>query len=145
MYRRRNDLLEVFLIHPGGPYFARKDLGSWSIPKGEYTEEEQAFAAAQREFGEETGFEAHGPFIELGQVKQPAGKIVTAWAFAGDCDPKALRSNSFTMEWPPRSGHQMEFPEVDQGAWYSIEIAREYLNKGQLPLLERLVHHVTLR
>ena len=108
-------------------------------------DEEQAFDAAKREFVEETGFEANGLFIELGQVKQPAGKIVTAWAFAGDCDPKALRSNTFTMEWPPRSGRQMEFPEVDQGAWYSIEIAREYLNKGQLPFLERLVHHVTLR
>ena len=144
MYQRRHDLLEVFLIHPGGPYFARKDLGSWSIPKGEYTDEEQAFAAAKREFVEETGFEANGPFVELGEVKQPGGKIVTAWAFAGDCNPKALRSNTFTVEWPPRSGRQMEFPEVDQGAWYSIEIAREYLNKGQLPFLDRLARHVTV-
>jgi predicted NUDIX family NTP pyrophosphohydrolase len=143
MYRRRNNQLEVFLIHPGGPFWAKKDLGAWSIPKGEYTEEEQPMEAAKREFVEETGFQSNGSFIELGDIRQPGGKLVTAWAFEGDCDPKDLRSNTFTMEWPPRSGRQREFPEVDQGAWYSIESAREYLNKGQLPFLDRLVRHVT--
>jgi predicted NUDIX family NTP pyrophosphohydrolase len=138
MYRRRRHELEVFLVHPGGPFWAKKDLGAWSIPKGEYTEEEDAIDAAKREFQEETGFAVEGELIELGVVKQQGGKKVTAWAFQGDCDPKNLRSNTFTMEWPPRSGRQMVFPEVDRGGWYSMEAARERLNASQQAFLDRL-------
>ena len=138
MYRRRGSDLEVFLVHPGGPFWARKDLGAWSIPKGEYTEEEQGIDAAKREFVEETGFPVAGELLELGAVTQPGGKRVTAWAFEGDCDPKQLHSNTFSMEWPPRSGRQMDFPEVDRGGWYSLEKARELLNAGQQPFLDRL-------
>jgi predicted NUDIX family NTP pyrophosphohydrolase len=144
MYRRRNNELEVFLVHPGGPFWAKKDSGAWSVPKGEYEEEEDAIEAAKREFQEETGFAAEGEFIELGAMKQPGGKKVAAWAFEGDCDPKDLRSNTFTMEWPPRSGRQMEFPEVDRGGWYSIPAARELLNKGQHAFLDRLLLHAAV-
>jgi predicted NUDIX family NTP pyrophosphohydrolase len=142
MYRRRPVQLEVFLIHPGGPYWFKKDLGVWSIPKGEYDGDETAINAAQREFVEETGFQPQAPFIELGEIRQPGGKLVTAWAFEGDCNPKDLSSNTFTLEWPPRSGRQKEFPEVDRGDWYSISRARDYLNRGQLPFLDRLALHV---
>lgn len=138
MYRRNNGL-EVFLVHPGGPFWAKKDLGVWSIPKGEYAAGEEPLAAARREFEEETGFPAEGDFIDLGTVEQASGKIVSAWAFAGDCDPQNLRSNSFEMEWPPRSGRKMEFPEVDRGGWYSIEDARRYLLAGQQVFLDRLL------
>ena len=140
MYRRRPVQLEVFLIHPGGPYWFKKDLGVWSIPKGEYDGDETAINAAQREFVEETGFQPQAPFIELGEIRQPGGKLVTAWAFEGDCNPKDLSSNTFTLEWPPKSGRQMEFPEVDRGAWYTIDAARERINKGQVPFLDRLAH-----
>src|SRR6266851_92663 len=106
MYRRRGDGVELFLVHPGGPYWAKKDLGAWSIPKGEYAEAEEAMDAAKREFEEETGFPVDGELVELGEVKQPGGKIVTAWASEGDYDAKNLRSNTFTLEWPPRSGRR---------------------------------------
>ena len=142
MYRRHKNSLEVFLIHPGGPFWFKKELGAWSIPKGEYTAEEPAIDAAQREFEEETGLAPVGPFIELGDVKQSGGKIVLGWAFEGDLDPKDLRSNTFSMEWPPRSGRQQEFPEVDRGAWYSVDAARQRINKGQLPFLDRLVSYI---
>jgi predicted NUDIX family NTP pyrophosphohydrolase len=138
MYRRK-EVLEVFLVHPGGPFWAKKDLGAWSIPKGEYDTDEEPLAAARREFEEETGFPATGDFIELGELTQPGGKIVSAWAFEGDCDPKNLRSSMFEMEWPPRSGRKMEFPEVDRGSWYSIEDATRYLLTGQRMFLERLL------
>jgi predicted NUDIX family NTP pyrophosphohydrolase len=138
MYRRRNQEHEVFLVHPGGPFWAKKNLGAWSIPKGEYTDEELAIEAAKREFQEETGFSAGEELSELGVVKQSGGKKIMAWAFEGDCDPAKLRSNTFTMEWPPRSGRQMEFPEVDRGGWYSIERAKELLNTAQHPFLDRL-------
>jgi predicted NUDIX family NTP pyrophosphohydrolase len=140
MYRRCNPQLEVFLIHPGGPYWFNKDLGVWSIPKGEYTEEEHAIDAALREFVEETGFQPNAPFLELGDVRQPGGKLVTAWAFEGDGNPKDLRSNTFSIEWPPRSGRHVEFPEVDRGAWYTIAAARVRINKGQVAFLDRLVN-----
>ena len=142
MYRRSHTSLEVFLVHPGGPFWAKKDLGAWSIPKGEYLDHEAPLVAAQREFTEETGFEPHGPYLELGDVKQSGGKIVSAWAFAGDCDPDKLRSNPFIMEWPPRSGRKMEVPEVDRGAWYSIDEARSRLLASQRPLLDRLVENL---
>jgi len=143
MYRRRDGRLEVFLVHPGGPFWAKKDLGSWTIPKGEYLEGEDPFQAAQREFQEETGFQAEGGFIALGDLKQPSGKVLTVWAFEGDCDPDQLKSNTFPLEWPPRSGRQAEFPEIDRGAWFSIEAAREKLLPGQRPLLDRLLQKIT--
>ena len=140
MYRRRGGVLRVFLVHPGGPLWAGKDLGAWSIPKGEYSPEEDPLAAARREFEEETGFTPAGPFLELTPVKQPSGKIIQAWAFEGDCDPSAVKSNTFSMEWPPRSGGQQEFPEVDRAAWFDIEEAKQRILKGQVPLLLELEH-----
>ncbi len=138
MYRHRQNEIEVFLAHPGGPLWSKKDLGAWTIPKGIYEKDEAPIDAARREFTEETGFEASGPLEPLGQVRQKNGKLVTAWAFEGDCDPTALRSNTFTMEWPPRSGQLGEFPEVDRGGWFSIEAAHGKINPGQRPLLDRL-------
>jgi predicted NUDIX family NTP pyrophosphohydrolase len=138
MYRRRNGQVEVFLVHPGGPFWAKKDMGAWSICKGEYTESELPLEAAKREFQEETGFTAQGSFLELGVVQQASGKIVSAWAFEGDCDPGKLVSNHCQVEWPPRSGRMIEIPEVDRGGWFSIEAARERILKAQGPFLDRL-------
>jgi predicted NUDIX family NTP pyrophosphohydrolase len=138
MYRRRNRHLEVFLVHPGGPFWAKKDLGAWSIPKGEYVEGEQPLEAARREFQEETGFTALGSFLELGAVTQAGGKVVSVWAFEGDCDPGNLVSNRFELEWPPRSGRLIEAPEVDRGGWFSISAARERILKSQAPILDML-------
>ncbi len=131
--------VEVFLVHPGGPFWAKKDHGTWGIPKGEVEDGEDLLATAVREFGEETGFRAEGPFSELGSVRQAGGKVVTAWAFAGDCDPAALQSNTCEVEWPPRSGRRIEIPEVDRGAWFGVEEAREWIREAQMPLVERLV------
>jgi predicted NUDIX family NTP pyrophosphohydrolase len=139
LYRRRNDGIEVFLVHPGGPFWAKKDLGSWSIPKGEYAEGEDPLAAAQREFHEETGFTAEGIFTALGELKQSGGKIVSAWAIEGDCDPAQLHSTTFQLEWPPRSGRKIEVPEVDRGDWFSIAEARTKLLTGQLGFLDTLL------
>jgi predicted NUDIX family NTP pyrophosphohydrolase len=139
MYRRRNPgEPEVFLVHPGGPFWAKKDLGAWSICKGEYQEGELPLKAAIREFEEETGFAPQGNFLELGEVRQARGKIVSAWAFEGDCDPVKLVSNLCQIEWPPRSGRMIEIPEVDRGGWFSIAQARERILKGQTPFLDRL-------
>ncbi len=138
MYRTREGRVEVFLVHPGGPFWAKKDLGAWSIPKGEFGEGEAGLEAAIREFEEETGFAAGGNFVELGEVKQAGGKIVSAWAFEGDCDPGAMKSNLCEVEWPPRSGRRMVFPEVDRGGWFRIEEARERILKSQAPLLDAL-------
>jgi predicted NUDIX family NTP pyrophosphohydrolase len=138
MYRWHNGHLEVFLVHPGGPFWAKKDLGAWSISKGEYVEGELPLDAARREFEEETGFVAQGDFLELGAVQQAGGKVVSAWAFAGDCDPSNLISNRCEIEWPPRSGRQIEIPEVDRGSWFSIADAKERILKSQAPFLERL-------
>ena len=139
LYRRRTSGIEVFLVHPGGPFWAKKDLASWSIPKGEYTEGEDPLAAAKREFEEETGFSVDGSFTPLGELKQSGGKFVSAWAIEGDCDPTQLRSNTFQLEWPPRSGKHIEVPEVDRGAWFSIEEARTKLLTGQLAFLDALL------
>jgi len=136
LYRKRNGIIEIFLVHPGGPYWAKKDLGSWSIPKGEYHEGEEALDAARREFLEETGVAVNGPFLALTPVRQPGGKIITAWAAEGELDPARLRSNSFSLEWPPKSGSSQNFPEVDRGAWFSLAEARDKLSLGQLPLLQ---------
>jgi predicted NUDIX family NTP pyrophosphohydrolase len=137
--RRGNAGVEVFLVHPGGPFWAKKDLASWSTPKGEYAEDEDPLAAARREFHEETGFVADGNFTPLGELKQPGGKIVSAWAIEGDCDPAQLRSNTFQLEWPPRSGKQIEVPEVDRGEWFSIEEARTRLLPGQRGFIDALL------
>jgi predicted NUDIX family NTP pyrophosphohydrolase len=138
MYRRRGRALEVFLAHPGGPFWKKKDDGGWSIPKGEYSEGESALDAARREFREETGFEPGTDFVSLGEIRQPSGKIISVWAFEGDCDPAALRSNTFSMEWPPKSGRTAEFPEIDRADWFSLDAARAKLLKGQLGFLDRL-------
>jgi predicted NUDIX family NTP pyrophosphohydrolase len=138
LYRYRNGRLEVFLVHPGGPFWAKKDLAAWSIPKGEYDAGEKPEDAAKREFQEETGFAIPGVMRELGVVKQAGGKIVSAWCCEGDCDPADLISNTFVMEWPPHSGRKSEFPEVDRGAWFSLAAAREQILKSQAPLLEKL-------
>jgi predicted NUDIX family NTP pyrophosphohydrolase len=136
--------LEVLLVHPGGPFFAKKDAGVWSIPKGEYEDGDDPLACALREFEEELGtpVEAESP-IELGTIVQRGGKQVTAWAVAGDLDPGTARSNTFTMEWPPRSGRQQEFPEVDRAEWFSVQDAREKLVPAQVELLDRLVERVS--
>jgi predicted NUDIX family NTP pyrophosphohydrolase len=139
MYRRTLLEVEVFLVHPGGPFFAKKDLGAWTIPKGEYAEDEPPLQAAQREFQEETGFTASGQFLDLGTIKQAGGKLVSAWAFEGDCDPDKLISNRCEIEWPPRSGRLIEIPEVDRGAWFFIAEARERIKSTQIPLLDRLL------
>jgi len=142
MYRRlTGGELEVLLVHPGGPYWAKKDEGAWSIPKGEYTDNEDARDAAIREFEEELGFAPSGDLIELGQTKLASGKIVSAWALEGDWDPANLSSNTFKMEWPPKSGVMTEFPEVDRAAWFDIDTARVKINSGQIPFLDTLVSH----
>jgi predicted NUDIX family NTP pyrophosphohydrolase len=142
MYRRRNDLVEVLLAHPGGPFWAKKDLGAWSVPKGEFDSEEDPLQAAKREFAEETGLVPEGDFVALGEVKQAGGKTVTAWAMEGDGDASNLKSNMFSMEWPPRSGRMAEFPEVDRWEWFSLEEAQERILAGQRVFLERLVERL---
>jgi len=138
LFRRAPSGLEVFLVHPGGPFFAKKDLGAWTVPKGEVDEGEDPLACARREFTEETGFIASGNFIELGEIQQKSGKRVVAWASEGDCDPEKLVSNTCEIDWPPRSGKRLSIPEVDRGAWFSLERAQTKLIEAQHPLLERL-------
>ena len=138
MYRRRSPGLEVFLVHPGGPFFAKKDHGTWTIPKGEYPDGELPLEAAKREFQEETGFPVPETFLDLGSIKQAGGKIVAAWAFEGDCDPAKMSSNTCEVEWPPRSGRLIEIPEADRGAWFSIDEAKERIKSTQIPLIDRL-------
>ena len=138
LYRNQNQALEVFLVHPGGPYWAGKEEGAWSIPKGEFAEGEDPLATAQREFREETGSEIKGNFIDLGTVKQKGGKLVYAWATEGDLDARAIKSNTFKQEWPYKSGKWNTYPEVDKAGWFSIEEAKIKLNPAQFTLLERL-------
>jgi predicted NUDIX family NTP pyrophosphohydrolase len=138
LYRRRAAILEVFLVHPGGPFWAKKDAGAWTIPKGEIGADEDELAAARRETAEETGFTPGGEFVPLPPIRQKAGKVVVAWAVETDCDPAELRSNLFSMEWPPRSGRMGEFPEVDRGAWFPIEEARGKMLEAQRPFLDAL-------
>lgn len=144
MFRRGTKDLEVFLVHPGGPFWANKDAGAWMIPKGEYTDDEEPLDAAQREFREETGFEPGREFIELGIVRQTGGKLVNAWAFEGDCDPAKLVSNSCMVEWPPRSKRMVSVPEVDRGAWFTIAAARMAILKSQAPFLDALTSRLTV-
>jgi predicted NUDIX family NTP pyrophosphohydrolase len=138
LFRRRPPDLEVMLVHPGGPFWAKKDLGAWSIPKGLADEGEDLLAAAKREFLEETGMAVDGEFLDLGAHKQPSGKTIAAWACEGDFDPALLKSNTFAIEWPPRSGRMVEFPEVDRAAWYLIDEALKKINKGQKPIVAAL-------
>ena len=138
MFRRAGHEIEVLLAHPGGPFWKNKDDGAWSIPKGEYADNEDPLAAAKREFAEETGLTAAGNFIPLGEVRQPGGKVVTAWALEGDFDTADLRSNTFSMPWPPRSEKLQEFPEIDRAEWFPLEAARRKILKGQAELLDRL-------
>lgn len=139
VYRRVDGGCEVLLVHPGGPFWAKKDLGTWSIPKGEFGADEDPFAAGRREFFEETGLSVEGDFVSLGQARQAGGKVVYAWAVEGDVDAAAVRSNTFRMEWPPGSGRQQEFPEIDRAAWFTPEAAREKIHKGQAVFIDRLV------
>jgi predicted NUDIX family NTP pyrophosphohydrolase len=138
LYRFRSTEPEVFLIHPGGPFWAKKDNGAWSIPKGELEEQEDALNAAKREFQEETGFAPEGNFIPLRPLKQRSGKLVYAWAVNGDCDAESIKSNTFSMEWPPRSGKQQAFPEADRAAWFSLDVAREKILPAQIAFIEEL-------
>jgi predicted NUDIX family NTP pyrophosphohydrolase len=140
LYRQREATLEVLLVHPGGPVWARRDLGAWSVPKGEYVEgEEDPLQAARREFAEELGSPVPaGEPVDLGEVRQKSGKRVRVWALPGDLDTAQIHSNTFTMEWPPRSGRMREFPEVDRAEWFSLAEARERINPAQAALLDRL-------
>ena len=138
LFRRRPTGVEVMLVHPGGPFWVKKDAGAWSIPKGLVDEGEDLLEAAKREFLEETGTVVDGEFLGLGAHKQPGGKTVVAWACEGDLDPASLKSNTFSLEWPPRSGRTAEFREVDRAAWYSIDEALMKINKGQKPIIAAL-------
>ena len=138
IYRVRDNTL-VFLVHPGGPLWTKRDLGAWSIPKGEFDEEEPLLAA-KREFYEETGIQApEGEYVSLNPVKQKGGKIVHAWAVAGEVDAELVISNKFDLEWPPRSGKKQSFPEIDRAAWYSVEEAQQKINPGQVRLIQELL------
>ena len=139
LYRRRGERVEVLLVHPGGPFWARRDLGAWSIPKGEYEPGEDPLRAARREFQEELGVPPPaGPTRDLGEIRQKGGKLVHAWGLEGDLDAEAIVSNTFPLEWPPRSGKWIQVPEVDRAAWFRLEEARERINPAQAALLDRL-------
>ena len=138
LYRFMAKELEVFLVHPGGPFWAKKDNAAWSIPKGEFDDTEDPLEAAKREFKEETGVEINGPLLELGQIRQPSRKVVHAWAVEGDCDPESIVSNTFEMEWPPKSGRYKKFPEVDRASWFTPKVAKEKLHKGQVDFVDTL-------
>ncbi len=138
MYRIKDGAVQVLLAHPGGPFFQNKDEGSWSIPKGEPEKDEDLLVAAQREFAEETGLKPIGPLVPLRPIQQKGGKVVYAWAFAGDCDTAVLKSNTFTIEWPPRSGRQAEFPEIDRAEFFDLPAAKKKIKAGQEALLDEL-------
>lgn len=139
LYRRASAGIEVFLVHPGGPFWTKKDAGAWSIPKGEFIDPEDPLEAARREFREETGHEIDGSFLPLEPIKQAGGKTVHAWAIQGDLDPERIRSNTFTMEWPRGSGRQKEFPEVDRAEWFEVEEARRRILPAQAGFLDELI------
>ncbi|HEY2351821.1 MAG TPA: NUDIX domain-containing protein [Candidatus Acidoferrum sp.] len=138
MYRERNGRLEVLLVHLGGPFWKNKDAGAWFVPKGEINPGEEELSAARREFQEETGLVPNGKFLPLGSVKHKSGKTVTAWAFAGDCDPASLKSNTFEMEWPPKSGKMTRFPEIDRAEFFTVEGAKEKMHPAEFEFLGRL-------
>jgi len=137
-FRFRNHVLEFLLVHPGGPFWKNKDLGAWSIPKGEFGDEEEPLAAARREVSEELGIQPKGNFIPLSPVKQNSGKYIYAWALPYDIDPALIRSNTFDIEWPLKSGRKKQFPEVDKAAWFDAKEARNKINPGQTGLIEEL-------
>lgn len=139
MYRWSAHRLQVLLVHPGGPYWAKRDKGAWSLPKGEIERTDQPLETAQREFQEETGIAPQPPFMSLGSIKLASGKRVHGWAFEGDCDPQSIRSNTFTLEWPPRSGKRQVFPEIDRAAWFEIKVAKDKINPGQIAFLDTLL------
>jgi predicted NUDIX family NTP pyrophosphohydrolase len=139
VYKRATDGLQVFLVHPGGPFWAKKDHGAWSIPKGEFDDGEDGLAAARREFFEEVGQQVDGAFLALTPCKQKGGKVVHAWAVEGEVDEAAVKSNEFELEWPPRSGRKARFPEVDQGRWFAIPEAKRRILASQLPILDELL------
>jgi predicted NUDIX family NTP pyrophosphohydrolase len=139
MYKRAGDELRVLLVHPGGPFWAKKDLGAWSIPKGEYTESENALVVAEREFEEELGCAPSGDFRPLGELRQAGGKVVTAWTVEGDLDVRQVRSNTFDLEWPPKSGRRQSFPEVDRAEWFTLDEARKRILPAQRDFIDRLV------
>ena len=143
LYRGEAGGIEVLLVHPGGPFWAKKDAGVWSIPKGEYDEGEEPLACAVREFTEELGAEPSGPFLDLGELKQPSRKVVRAWAARGEFDPAAIKSSTFEMEWPPKSGRKQAFPEVDRAAWFAPDAARVKILPGQQPFIDRLLQALT--
>lgn len=142
LFRRVGREIEVLLAHPGGPFWKNKDDGAWSIPKGEYGDDEDPVEAAQREFAEETGLTLSGDLVPLGEVRQPGGKVVTAWAMEGDFNPSNLHSNTFSMPWPPGSGKSQEFPEIDRAEWFPLEVARRKILKGQAEILDRLAQYL---
>ncbi len=145
MYKFNNGKLKIFLVHPGGPYFKKKDNGYWSIPKGLIEKDEDHLKAAIREFNEETSFEAKGEYISLGSIKQKSGKIVQAWAFENNIDDDIkIKSNKCDLEWPPKSGKHIQIPEVDEGKFFDIETAGIKINSSQIPLIERLIKHLNL-
>jgi predicted NUDIX family NTP pyrophosphohydrolase len=143
VFRRGGGRIEVLLVHPGGPFWKNKDDGAWSIPKGEYDPGEDPLSAARREFEEETGIAPAGEFLALHEVRQAGGKLVRAWALEADYDSAAMRSNTFEMEWPPRSGRKQSFPEVDRAAWFALDEARVKILSGQVPLLEELAEKMS--
>jgi predicted NUDIX family NTP pyrophosphohydrolase len=138
LYRRREGQLEVFLVHPGGPFWQSKDLGAWSIPKGEFTADDDPLEVAKRELLEETGLSVDGPFTPLEPFRQRGGKIVHAWIVESDIEPGDVKSNTFSIEWPPRSGRQQTYPEVDRAEWFSLEAARQKILSSQQPILDQL-------
>ena len=143
LFRRKNNSVEFFLVHPGGPFWQKKDVGAWTIPKGEFANNEEALEAAKREFKEETGVTLSGNFIELTPVKQKAGKLIYAWALEKDLDSSSITSNSFKIEWPPKSGRFREFPEVDKAEWFSEHQAKMKINPAQVRLVEELMQGLT--
>ncbi len=144
LYRVKDKVLELLLVHPGGPFWKNKDAGAWSIPKGEFTDEEDGLDAAKREFREEIGIDLQGEFIPLTPVKQKGGKKVYAWVVEGDIDPSTIKSNHFEMEWPPKSGKKQSFPEIDRGQWFKVEEAKEKLNEFQAAFIDELVSKLGL-
>jgi len=139
VYRKTKEEYEVLLVHPGGPFWAKRDLNSWSVPKGEFEDDEEPLSAAKREFEEETGFTIEGKLIELVPVKQPGGKLIYTWAVQGDIDISRVKSNLFKIEWPPKSGMFKEFPETDRAEWFAFDIAKKKILSGQVPILDNLL------
>ncbi len=142
LYRLRDNSVEVLLAHPGGPFWSGKDLGAWSIPKGQSEANEDSLQAAKREFREETGFEVDGQFVDLGTIRQPSRKMIQIWALEHDMDADRLQSNEFALEWPRKSGIVMQFPEIDRAEWFDIDRARQKIHKGQAGFLDRLISEI---